>query len=80
MNPRKLRDRKARVNPRAKFLVAKGVITEKDAIAITKLLHAEDNELYNLGMLMLNEHWKKHWGHDKYTRKYRFRQYHNVRF
>lgn len=80
MNPRRTLKQKTKLNPRAKFLVAKGVITEKDAIAITKLIRAEDKELSNMGMLMLNEHWKKHWGHDKYTRKYRFRENYNVRF
>lgn len=80
MNLRKLRDRKVGVNPRAKFLAGKGVISKEDAIAITKLIRAEDKELSDMGMLMLNEHWKKHWGHDKYTRKYRFRETFNIRF
>lgn len=70
MNPKRLIER-GKFNPRAKFLMLKGRITEKDAIAITKLMRADDKELKNLGTLMLTEQWKMYWGHDKHTRKHR---------
>lgn len=77
MNPRRLIAR-GKFNPRAKFLMLKGVIGEKDAIFITKIIRGDDKELSDLGMLMLNEHWKNYWGYDKYTKKYRKRR--EVRF